>query len=51
VSLFGSTIDRRLVDEYQAVGVSRCVFRLPPAPADEVLPVLDRAAELIRQLV
>jgi probable F420-dependent oxidoreductase len=50
VTVFGSKIDRRLVDEYQSAGVSRCIFRLPPEAAQEVLPVLDNAAELTRQL-
>jgi alkanesulfonate monooxygenase SsuD/methylene tetrahydromethanopterin reductase-like flavin-dependent oxidoreductase (luciferase family) len=49
VTVFGSRTDERLVDEYRAAGVSRCVFRLPAAPADEVLPALDRTAELVRQ--
>jgi probable F420-dependent oxidoreductase len=49
VSVFGSKVDPQSVDEYQAAGVSRCVFRLPPAAAEEVLPVLDRAADLAQQ--
>jgi len=31
-------------------GAARLVFSLPAAKADEVLPVLDRAAALIRQV-
>jgi len=46
VTVFGSRADANLVDEYLAAGVSRCVFRLPAAPADDVLPALDRAADL-----
>jgi probable F420-dependent oxidoreductase len=49
VSVFGSRADPRLVEEYQTAGVSRCVFRLPPAGADEVLPVLKHAAEVARR--
>jgi probable F420-dependent oxidoreductase len=49
VTVFGSRIDAGLVDEYQAAGVSRCVFRLPPASADEVMPALDRAAAVARR--
>ena len=37
------------VADYQAAGVSRCVFRLPAAGADEVLPALERAAVVARQ--
>jgi probable F420-dependent oxidoreductase len=48
VTVFGSRADRRLVDEYQSAGVSRCIFRLPAASASEVLPALDAAAEVAR---
>jgi len=30
--------------------VARLIFNLPPAKADEVLPVLDRCAALMRQV-
>lgn len=46
VTVYGSPVDARLVEEYEGAGVIRCVFRLPSAPADEVLPVLDKAARL-----
>src|SRR5579859_6053955 len=49
VTVFGSRADPHLVAEYQAAGVSRCVFRLPPAGADEVLAALKRTAEVARQ--
>jgi hypothetical protein len=32
------------------MGVARAIFALPSAEADVVLPLLDRGAELIRQL-
>jgi hypothetical protein len=32
------------------LGVARMNVRLPPAKADEILPVLDRWAKLIRHL-
>jgi hypothetical protein len=44
ITLYGTRPDRRLLDEYQAAGVSRCVFRLPSAAIDSVLPVLDDIA-------
>jgi len=49
VTVFGSRADRQLVEDYRAAGVSRCVFRLPAAGADEVLPALQRTAEVARQ--
>jgi probable F420-dependent oxidoreductase len=49
VSVYGAAADPARVAEYQAAGVSRCVFRLPAAGADEVLPALERAAGVARQ--
>jgi probable F420-dependent oxidoreductase len=48
VTVYGSRVDAQLVEEYQTAGVSRCVFRLPPAGADEVLPALKRAADVAK---
>jgi probable F420-dependent oxidoreductase len=48
VTVYGTPTDQRAVESYIEAGVSRCVFRLPPASADEVLPALDRAAEVAR---
>ena len=48
VTVYGSRVDARLVEEYETAGVTRCVFRLPSAPADDVLPVLDKAAQVAR---
>jgi probable F420-dependent oxidoreductase len=49
VSVYGAAADPARVAEYQAAGVSRCVFRLPAAGADDVLPALERAATVARQ--
>lgn len=38
---FGSLPGPGKLDHFRAVGVTEVVFRLPSAPADEVLPVLD----------
>ena len=48
VSLFGVAldIDRQLLEGYQELGVERCIFKLPPAPAEEVLPLLDQADQI-----
>jgi probable F420-dependent oxidoreductase len=48
VTVYGSAVDARLIDAYAAAGVSRCIFRIPAAPADVALPALDRAAEVMR---
>jgi probable F420-dependent oxidoreductase len=40
--------DEKLIDEYQAAGASRFIFGVRAAPADDVLPVLERYAKLAR---
>jgi len=34
----------------EEIGIDRVVFSLPAEPADKILPILDRWAELQRQL-
>ena len=53
VSLFGVAldIDRQLLEGYQELGVERCIIKLPPAPADEVLPLLDQAARIAERFL
>src|SRR5262249_48143115 len=48
ITIFGVSEDRDLILRYRDAGVARVVFNLPPAAADEVLPVLDRCAALVR---
>jgi probable F420-dependent oxidoreductase len=38
-----------LIDEYQEAGASRFIFGLPSAPADRILPLLDRYAAMARK--
>jgi len=47
VSIFGSRPEAQTLDDYLAMGVERCLLAVPPAPADEVLPLLDRFTELV----
>ena len=44
---FGSLPDPGKLEHFAAIGVTECVFRIPSAGADVVLPILDRWAELI----
>jgi probable F420-dependent oxidoreductase len=46
---FGSIPDHGKLDHFETVGVTECVFRIPSAPRDEVLPLLDRQAALIAE--
>jgi probable F420-dependent oxidoreductase len=44
---FGSIPEPGKLDHFERIGVTECVFRLPSAPRDVVLPLLDRQAELV----
>ena len=46
VSVFGAASRLEVIQHYAELGVERCVFWLPPAPADKVLPLLDSYAEM-----
>jgi probable F420-dependent oxidoreductase len=50
ITVFGVPEDGDLIKRYRDAGVARLVFNLPPAKADEVLPVLDRCAALMNQV-
>ena len=49
ITVFGVAEDLDLITRYRDAGVARLVFNLPPAKADEVLPLLDRCADLVRR--
>jgi len=44
---FGSLPDAGKLDHFERIGVTECVFRLPSAPRDVVLPLLDEQAGLV----
>jgi probable F420-dependent oxidoreductase len=50
VSVYGAAMDPDALDRLRTAGVDRAIFWLPPASADEVMPVLDRGAALVRRL-
>lgn len=49
VTIFGVAEELDLIRRYRDAGVARVLFNLAPAKAEEVLPVLDRCATLMRQ--
>ena len=49
VTLFGATEDADRLAYYRDQGIARVVVMLPSAKGDEILPILDRWAELIRR--
>jgi len=50
VTIGGAPEDPGLLRRYQALGVARVTVRLPAAKEDEIMPILDRWAALIRQI-
>jgi len=42
---FGVVPDAGKIDYYAEIGFDEVVFRVPPAPADVVLPIMDRLAD------
>jgi alkanesulfonate monooxygenase SsuD/methylene tetrahydromethanopterin reductase-like flavin-dependent oxidoreductase (luciferase family) len=50
VTLGGAPEDIGVLRHNRDLGVARMTVRLPPAKADEILPLLDRWAKLIRNL-
>lgn len=44
---FGSLPSPSKLDHFERIGVTECVFRIPTAPRDVVLPILDEQAALI----
>ncbi len=46
VTVFGIPAKAEVVEKYVALGVDRLLFPLPPEPADSVLPLLQRCAEI-----
>jgi len=49
-SVYGAPLDAAGLVRFRDLGVARAIFALPSAEADTVLPLLDRAAALARQL-
>ena len=44
---FGSLPSASKLDHFERIGVTECVFRIPTAPRDVVLPILDEQAALV----
>jgi hypothetical protein len=50
VTIFGAPEDLDRLQRYRDLGIARMVVSLPSAQADEILPILDRWAELIHPM-
>jgi len=51
VTNWGTAPNREAIDELADIGVGRSIFGLPSAKEDEVIPLLDRYAEVIAPLL
>jgi probable F420-dependent oxidoreductase len=49
ITVFGALGDAAELELNRALGVARTVFRLPPRPRDEALPILDRYAAMLER--
>ena len=49
ITPFGSIPDQGKLDHFESIGVTECVFQLPSAGADEVLPLLDKQAAIVAE--
>jgi hypothetical protein len=49
VSAFGALPEAGEIERLQTAGVHRCIFGVPPAEAEEVVPRLDRLARIVEQ--
>jgi probable F420-dependent oxidoreductase len=50
VTIFGAQADADRLKRYRDQGIARAVVSLPSAKGEEILPVLDRWAGLVRQM-
>jgi hypothetical protein len=50
VTVWGVAEDLDLLQRHRNLGIARVVVSLPSARASEVLPILDRLAELIERV-
>jgi probable F420-dependent oxidoreductase len=50
VTVYGAMGRPEVIQHYQDAGVDRCIFWLPAAPADEVLPLLERYSGLMKEI-
>ena len=50
VSVYGSPTDLDQSKRFADNGITRSVFRLPSKKADEILPILDKATNIMRSV-
>jgi hypothetical protein len=50
LSLFGTPADEAKLSGWRDQGVERCIFMLPSAPRDKVLPLLDKYSGVAKKV-
>lgn len=50
ITIFGLPVENGVAEPYLVPEVDRLIYRLPPAPAETVLPLLETAAEIMAGL-
>jgi probable F420-dependent oxidoreductase len=48
ITIFGANPDSKTLEAFEAAGVERAIFMLPPADRDTVLPLLDKYSAFIK---
>ena len=49
ITLFGAQADQVAIEAYEAVGITRCLFVVPEAGKERILPTLDRLTAVLRE--
>jgi hypothetical protein len=49
VSVFGARPEAAALDQFAAAGITRSILRLPSEGREQILPMLDQFAKLIRR--
>jgi len=48
ITIFGANPESKALEAFEAAGVERAIFMLPPADRDTVLPLLDKYSAFIK---
>jgi len=48
LTVWGARPEPEFIEHVASLGATRCIFGLPPAPAEEIIPRLQRYAEVIK---
>ena len=49
ITLFGAQADQVAIEAYEAVGITRCLFVVPEAGKERILPTLDKLTAVLHE--